>query len=156
MPPKPKSAPESEANRSGNLVVNPLLRAQPEHAIGKSRPAGTAKNYYRPGDAERTTNIRMTADQNSRNSEPHTERHSQVSIHFPKIPERCHSYYPTASAAWRRRDYLRSKCVTTSRCGALSPFKYLPKNSSTRDRVNVVASTARSNTLSSAFESRAK
>jgi hypothetical protein len=36
----------------GNLVTS-LFCAQPEHAIVNSRPAGTAKNYYRPGDAER-------------------------------------------------------------------------------------------------------
>ena len=59
-------------------------------------------------------------------------------------------------AAWgrRRRDYSLSTRVATSRWGALSPFRYLPKNSSTRDRVSVLVSTARSNALSSGFRLR--
>lgn len=64
---------------SGDLV-NPLFRAQPEHAIRKSRSAGTAENYYRPGDAERPTKVRMTADKDSRDAQPHTERHTQPAI----------------------------------------------------------------------------
>jgi hypothetical protein len=49
----------------GNLVTS-LFCAQPKHAIGKSRPAATAENYYRPGDAERpfaqASNLDQTAE----------------------------------------------------------------------------------------------
>ena len=61
----------------------PLLDAQPEHAIGKSRPAGTAENHERPGDSERTPNVRMTIDEDSRDSEPDTQCHAQAAIRSP-------------------------------------------------------------------------
>lgn len=85
--------PESEPSGSGDLV-NPVFRAQPEHAICKSRPAGTAKNYHSPGDAERPPNVRMTVDKDSRDSEPHTQRHTQAAIHSPQIQNRCHGASP--------------------------------------------------------------
>jgi hypothetical protein len=82
----------SESDTSGSgVLVNPVFRAQPEHAICKSRPAGTAKNYHSPGDAERPPNVRMTVDKDSRDSEPHTQRHAQATIHSPQIQNRCHS-----------------------------------------------------------------
>jgi hypothetical protein len=71
--------PESGASGSGDPVT-PLFRAQPEHTIGKSRSAGAAENYYRPGDAERPTKVRMAADKDSCDAQSHTERHTQPAI----------------------------------------------------------------------------
>ena len=87
---------ESDNTSTSGDPITPLFRAQPEHAIGKSRPAGTAKNYYRPGDAERPPKVRMTIDEDSRDSEPHTQRHAQAAIHPPQIQNHCHSSYLTA------------------------------------------------------------
>ena len=50
--------------------------------------------------------------------------------------------------------YFLSMRTTRSRAGAAAAFKYLAKNSSTRDRVKVLVSKARSNALSSGFRSR--
>src|ERR1700682_4756456 len=50
--------------------------------------------------------------------------------------------------------YFLSTRTIRSRSGATAPFKYLAKNSSTRDRVKVLVSRARSNALSSGFKSR--
>jgi hypothetical protein len=84
---------ESDTSGSGDLV-DPVFRAQPEQAICKSRPVGTAKNYHSPGDAERPPNVRMTVDKDSRDSEPHTQRHTQAAIHLPQIQNRCHCASP--------------------------------------------------------------
>src|SRR5260370_9649250 len=50
--------------------------------------------------------------------------------------------------------YFLSARTTRSRLGATAAFKYLAKNSSTRDRVKMLVSSARSNALLSGFKSR--
>jgi hypothetical protein len=50
--------------------------------------------------------------------------------------------------------YFLSICTVRSRSGALAPFRYLPRNSSIKERVNSILSSACSNALSSGFESR--
>jgi hypothetical protein len=40
--------------------------------------------------AQRTPNVRMTIDDDSRESESDTERHTKAAIHSPQIKNRCH------------------------------------------------------------------
>ena len=79
----------SDTSTSRNLVTR-FFRAQPEHAICKSYPTGTAKNHQNSGDSKRPANVRMTIDEDSRDSESDTERHTKPAIHSPHIKKRCH------------------------------------------------------------------
>ena len=87
---------------SGNLVFR-LFRAQPEHAIRKSRPAGTAKYYPSPGNAECPSNVRITTDKDSRDSERDTGRHTQAAIHSPQVQN--HVTVPPLSGVLDRKYY---------------------------------------------------
>ena len=78
-----------ETSGSGGPIVT-LFRAQPEHAICQSYPAGTAKNYQNSGDSKRPANVRMTIDKESRNPKTDSQHHAQGAIHSPYIQKRRH------------------------------------------------------------------
>jgi len=78
-----------EMSGSGGPIIT-LFRAQPEHAICESYPTGTAKNYQNSGDSKRPANVRMTIDEDSRNSKTDPQPHAQSAIHSPYIQKRRH------------------------------------------------------------------
>lgn len=62
-----------------------IFRAQPEHAVRESCPAGAAKDYQSSRDAKCPPNVRMTTDEDSRDSNADAQRHAQGTIHSPQI-----------------------------------------------------------------------
>src|ERR1700746_1939276 len=61
--------PRNRNTSTSSDFLIPLFRAQTEHAISESYPTDAAKNYGRSGDAKRPTKVRMSADEDSRDSE---------------------------------------------------------------------------------------
>jgi hypothetical protein len=77
--------PRNRNTSTSSDFLIPLFRAQTEHAISESYPTDAAKNYGRSGDAKRPTKVRMSADEDSRDSEADPQSHAQGAIHSPHI-----------------------------------------------------------------------
>jgi len=62
---------------SGDSVI-PLFRAQTEHAIRESYPTDTAKDHRSARDSQRPPEVRIAADEDSRDSEADPQRHANT------------------------------------------------------------------------------
>ena len=74
-----------EGTMTAALLAVVFFCAQPEHAIGESYTTGATKNYRSSGDSKRPAKVRMTIDEDSRNTETDPQNNPQCAIHPPNI-----------------------------------------------------------------------